>query len=337
MTINTVPVRFAQVEPTTVCNFSCGFCCGRRMDQAYLPLATFNTFLDTIPTLAYLELQGEGEPLMHPDFFEMLAIATARGIHTSVITNGSLFSASVVEQLLDSGLTSLRISTETHDAERFKRIRGGSLERVRTGLTRLMARRAERGLSRPSVGLSVTVLASTLDDLPGIFQMYTDLGLDGGIALQPLNRMPGYTEHYPEELAHEFLQQPLHEARYLHHIASEAHQRIQSQPASPYRHFYDLLFEPSHKERAQGHLDACPWLTQGLYMDRHGHFAPCCMVKNATATLGTLGQTAISKVLELRTTIAQTLAQGRVPRPCQGCNVAQSIVQRGRANAGQYV
>jgi hypothetical protein len=31
-------VRFMQIEPTTRCNFTCKFCCGRQMDQSNLDI-----------------------------------------------------------------------------------------------------------------------------------------------------------------------------------------------------------------------------------------------------------------------------------------------------------
>ena len=319
-------VQLAQVEPTTLCNFRCGFCVGRQMDQTHLALDKFHAFLDAFPELQHLELQGEGEPLIHPDFFEMLALAQARGIQTSVITNGSLFSASVIERILDSGLQSLRVSTETHDATRFAQIRGGVFDRVHAGIQRLMAQRRARGQTWPSVGLSVTVLASTLDDLPGVFGWYEALGLDGGIAVQLLNRMPGYANTYPAEIAAELVDRARHESRYLAHMAHETVQRVQSQAPSPHRHFYDLLFEPSASERANGRLAQCPWLARGLYMDRHGNLAPCCMVKDEAGSFGKLGQTPVDEVLRLREAMAASLAQGQIPAPCQGCTVASTVV-----------
>ena len=84
-------VRLLQVEPTTRCNFTCGFCAGRHLDQSDLALATFDALLDQLPDVEHLELQGEGEPLMHTDFFAMAERARARGIEVSTITNGSFF------------------------------------------------------------------------------------------------------------------------------------------------------------------------------------------------------------------------------------------------------
>src|SRR5437868_464777 len=73
-------IRFAQIEPTTRCNFTCGFCAGRYMPQRDLTWDDFQTFLAAHPALRHVELQGEGEPLLHPLFFDMVAACRARGI-----------------------------------------------------------------------------------------------------------------------------------------------------------------------------------------------------------------------------------------------------------------
>src|SRR5262245_45883400 len=59
-------VRFLQIEPTTRCNFTCGFCAGRAMAQTDLPFERFAETLDSFPAVEHIELQGEGESLMHP-------------------------------------------------------------------------------------------------------------------------------------------------------------------------------------------------------------------------------------------------------------------------------
>lgn len=319
-------VLFAQVEPTTRCNFTCGFCCGRAMDQSDLSLEKFQQFLDQFPHINYLELQGEGEPLLHPRFFDMVALASARGIHVSFISNGSLLTAENVRRILEGKIDSVRISLETTHPARFKQIRGGSFEKVQRGIERLLAERSRSGLARPSVGIALTVLASTLQDLPDIFQFYTSLGMDGGIAIQGLNRMPQYDRFYGEDIQAEYLERERHGEEYQRHMSSELVQRIfQEKSAIP--HFYDELFKPTPQEQALGRLKNCPWLRSGINIDRHGRLTPCCMVKGETWSFGMFTELSTEDFLQQRAALAQELTQGRIPQPCQGCKIAQGIVQ----------
>ena len=119
-------VVFAQVEPTTRCNFICGFCSGRQMDQSDFAAEDFTRLLDSFPDLEHIELQGEGEPLLHKGFFEMARQARERGIRLSMITNGSLLSEERVAAILEVGIEALYVSIESPDEAKFQDIRGGS-------------------------------------------------------------------------------------------------------------------------------------------------------------------------------------------------------------------
>lgn len=319
-------VIFAQVEPTTKCNFTCGFCCGRSMDQSDLYLEQFQKFLDLFPEIQYMELQGEGEPLINPQFFEMADLASQRDIHISFITNGSLLTIQNVQKILNSNIASIRISLETTNPVKFQQIRGGSLENVQRGITRLLTERSRLGLTRPSVGIALTVLASTLQDLPNIFQFYTDLGMDGGIAIQSLNRMPQYSQFYSQQFQGEYLERKQHEAEYQRYMSSKVVQKIW-QEKSTIAHFYDQLFKPTPEEQTQGKLTNCPWLRSGINFDRHGRLTPCCMVKGESWSFGKLTELSKEELLQQRAALAQELIQGQIPEPCQGCKIAQGIIQ----------
>ena len=89
-------VPFLQIEPTTRCNFTCGFCAGRQMTQSDMNIETFEAIISTMTGVRHIELQGEGEPLLVHDFFEMVqcAYALQPGVDISFITNGSFFTRS---------------------------------------------------------------------------------------------------------------------------------------------------------------------------------------------------------------------------------------------------
>ncbi len=193
-------IRFAQIEPTTRCDFSCVYCAGRRFPPGDMSLELYETIINSLPGLRYLELQGEGEPLLHPSFFDKVKTARDRKIIVSTITNGNSLNADRSRKMLESGLNTLFISIDTPHPEKFKRIRGGDLHRILTNCRDLIDNKIKLRRKDPSVGFAVTVSTDTAEDIGEIILLYSELGLDGGFIFQPLQKMESYYKFYPENL-----------------------------------------------------------------------------------------------------------------------------------------
>jgi len=314
-------IHFLQIEPTTRCNYTCGFCAGRHLPQGDLATHHLAALLDDIEGLEHVELQGEGEPLLHKDFFEHICLLRQHFPHVGVstITNGSLFTDENIEQLLDCGLTRINVSMESADAERFRAIRGGKFERVERGIETFMQRRKQRGLHLPAVGLAVTVLRDTVTDIiDTVLPFYRKLGLDGGMAIQPLQRMPQYVRFYSREML-EQIPGP-EQARHLDHrlaTSPDLARAMRERDVQP--GFYELLYG-----RIRGRA-VCPWLENGLFLGHDGTVTACCFIKDsAHFALGKAG-VPIEGIARQRRAMTDELAQGRIPQACQGCSTAWAV------------
>lgn len=310
-------IHFAQIEPTTRCNYSCGFCAGRHMAQRDLAWDDFVAFLAAYPDLTHVELQGEGEPLLHPRFFDMVTACRARNIMVGLITNGSLLNDEAVERLLDAGVRSIHVSMESADAGRFQQIRGGRFGKVEAGLRRLMRRRAERGFAIPTVGLAVTVLRDTIDDIQGIWRLYRDIGLDGGIVAQALQAMPVYRRNYAEAIERQQLGRddlPRFQA------LRQAMNRVAPVPEAD-GFFYFALFADFDPARS-----SCPWLERAAYLASDGTVAGCCFMKDEGDRFGGIMDAKPGEIAEQRRKLIEQLDGGSIPRGCDGCSTARAIV-----------
>jgi MoaA/NifB/PqqE/SkfB family radical SAM enzyme len=313
-------VTHLQLEPTTRCNFTCGFCCGRKMPQTDMAAETFASVLADFPSLTQLELQGEGESLIHPRFFEMVRAARARGIRVSLISNGSFFSAAHVEQILETGIEKISVSIESADAETFRQIRGGKFDKVVRGIQLLLTRRRALGVARPVVGLAVTVLRRTRGELGGILALYQELGLDGGITMQPLQGMSAYADCYDAEMQAQALTRDEVDRMWVDFRSSPVIRRIQKQRRS-HDGFHDDLMKDWRPARRR-----CPWLDRGLYVNRDGMATACCMIKDERFALGRIGVDGADTIIAARDQLRAELAAGRIPEPCSGCELARFSV-----------
>ena len=79
------------IEPTNFCNYDCVMCVHKTAiaKPAHLPLELFEKIIDEAQPW-YVSLNGYGEPLMCPHFFDMVRALTRRGIRCNTTTNGSL-------------------------------------------------------------------------------------------------------------------------------------------------------------------------------------------------------------------------------------------------------
>jgi MoaA/NifB/PqqE/SkfB family radical SAM enzyme len=323
-------VRLLQVEPTTRCNFICGFCCGRAMDQSDLSFEAFEQMLARFPDLERLELHGEGEPFLHPRLFDMARLARARGIKVTGITNGSHFTPRRIESVLDSGIEHLYISIESAIDAEFRDIRGGKLGKVCEGIRAMLAARNARGSKLPALGLTVTVLKRTIGALPRIVELYKSLGMDGGVSLHMLNTMPSYTSSYTRGMDTQLLgklEQALVWARYARIVEREA-------VAGSGMHFSDQIFGqmtdggPTRRSGAREYR-SCSWLDHGLFVNRHGHSSGCARIKDTEKFgFGSVLHAGVDEILARRDQMAEQIRAGEVPAACKGCFIADSIAVR---------
>lgn len=79
------------LEITNICNLHCAFCPGTTRTPGWLSPAQFRILAAKLrPVTDYLHLHVMGEPLMHPQLPEILAISRELGFLINLTTNGTL-------------------------------------------------------------------------------------------------------------------------------------------------------------------------------------------------------------------------------------------------------
>src|SRR3954471_22897359 len=94
-----------QIEVTGSCNLRCRMCLVRYrapIDRVSgsMDISRFIDLLDELPSIRRLTLQGLGEPLLAPDFLEMIEAARSRGIQVGFNSNGTLLTREKCERLV---------------------------------------------------------------------------------------------------------------------------------------------------------------------------------------------------------------------------------------------
>ena len=105
------------LEITNICNLSCSFCRGTVREGRFLAPETFRRYADEARGFTdYLYLHVMGEPLLHPDFEEILDIAAELGFRICLTTNGTLLPRRL-SALVDRAESIYKISISLHAFE----------------------------------------------------------------------------------------------------------------------------------------------------------------------------------------------------------------------------
>lgn len=190
------------IEPTNRCNLDCRTCMRNNWDTppGRMNEATFKRILDSITAfspLPTLFFGGLGEPFWHPQTIDWIAQASARGVYTEVITNGTLLDHQRARALIEAGLNVLWISIDGATPESYSDVRlGDELPKVIENISYLRKIRPGGHHPRPIIGVAFVAMHSNIDQLPEVIALGKRLGAK---RFMVSNVLP-YTEEMQDEM-----------------------------------------------------------------------------------------------------------------------------------------
>ncbi|MCC6476363.1 radical SAM protein, partial [bacterium] len=173
------------IEPISRCNLQCPLCpIGAReltRDLGTMNLENYRRILNNVGRyVKVIALWNQGEPTINDNLPEMIGMATARGIHTMVSTNGNLLHRrNLIPRLLDAGLSELIFSIDglTPDSYKIYRI-GGNLEVVVENLREIRRLRDERGQKYPRLIMQWLPMKHNQHEIPYLRAKAKEWGAD---------------------------------------------------------------------------------------------------------------------------------------------------------------
>jgi len=303
------------LEPTTRCNFSCWYCIGRHMRQADIRFEDFVRALDHFPGLEVLGLVGEGEPILHKQFFAMADLAAARGIKVMTVSNGSTFSTSVVRQLCESGIVYVGVSIDATDPQQFAASRlDGNLPKVWQGIERLRKFRDDNGYRYPKIGLKGTLFMNTENELLAIARAAKAHGVEIFESFQALNPKESYVAIYPQEHLAEL---PLVDRLRKRIAEDSAEAQRLLEPVERFCAEEGIkMAMPAHGNALRRNCDE-----QWIYALLSGDIAPCCQVKEPISPRWNLFHRPLAAIMSdpEYENVRFNLWNGLFPSYCAGC------------------
>lgn len=178
------------VEPSSLCNFHCIHCFQSLKQDNYftrnrknMPLERFQEIIAQLSAwgggkLKVLKLSMYGEPLLNPEFCDMLRLAQNAGLAERIetTTNASLLTPDVAQKMVKYQLDYLRVSIYSADPLRHKDITGVDIapEMIHENLRVLQEIKREAESDRPFVSPK---MLDTYDPVQNeaFFNMYRDV------------------------------------------------------------------------------------------------------------------------------------------------------------------
>lgn len=171
-------------EPTTSCNLRCPECpSGLRSFTRPTGMLEKGLFENTIEelhkTLIYLTLYFQGEPYLHPQFYDLIRYAADRKIYTATSTNAHFLDDENARKTIESGLDRLIISIDGVTQKSYSSYRvGGSLDKVIDGTKNIIAWKKKLKSKTPHLIFQFLVVKPNEHQIENLYSLAHDLGID---------------------------------------------------------------------------------------------------------------------------------------------------------------
>jgi radical SAM protein with 4Fe4S-binding SPASM domain len=326
---------YVQIEPVGQCNLRCQMCSiqFRKDGPPYGPLAfmeyeTYTSIIDQFTNLQELHLQGLGEPMMHPRFFDMVEYAAKKGIKVSTNSNLTLLNERRAERCVTSGLRHLHISIDGAHPETYEGIRvRAHFERVVANLERILAARVRLESPYPQLQLVMVIMRRNLHELPDLVRFahrwsmqkifVQHLCHDFGESSLPSQYLPMRTFIQEETLLEEGPQRIDHYFGEARRVAEELGIDLRL-PGARMR---------QHPPGTPG-PERCNWPWRGAYFSYQGFVMPCCMVSTPDRiNFGSINERPAEELwngADYQEFRAQ-LSSEQPPEVCRSCSVYKGV------------
>jgi len=172
------------IEPINLCNLHCPECPTGNgsliRTNTLIKWDLYQKIIDELaPTLINLILYFQGEPLLHPQFPEMVRFAHLKKIHTMTSTNGQLITDDMARDLVSSGLDHIVVSMDGVTQEVYEQYRrGGSLQKVIKTIVALATAKKELKSNTPQIEAQFIVMQHNEEQITAFLKMAKEIGAD---------------------------------------------------------------------------------------------------------------------------------------------------------------
>jgi MoaA/NifB/PqqE/SkfB family radical SAM enzyme len=188
------PPLYVNIDATHRCNLKCAYC---RWHSPLVtkPMLDRNAPRDLDPEIfdrlcaclemmggARMQFVGAGEPMLHPQFMQMMQSIHQHRLQSIVYTNGTLLTEKSCQALMDFAPDILRISmgafSEASYSAMHPYLKPGMFQKILTGITRLAALKAGRAARHPILELCIPIDRENMKQFAEMAKMAHGIGIN---------------------------------------------------------------------------------------------------------------------------------------------------------------
>ncbi len=258
------PFQVVQIEITSRCSTGCVFCPHDALSDKWIdgdlsPIMYEEHIVPHLDLFDLVYLQGWGEPMLHPNLWDMLGSAQEKGCRTGFTTNGAWLQSEQNQRLVEMGVDMISVSFAGTAAPVHESLRTNSQFSILCSNFESLANlKKQRGVTKPWLELHFLMTRANLKEFPGLVELAASLGADEVVATNLT-----YSPSLALDQKHVFGEQPLPEDLELIQRAQANAERLNV----PLR-VYPLQTEPNTLV-----CDADPLNT--VYVNHRGEVSPC--------------------------------------------------------------
>jgi MoaA/NifB/PqqE/SkfB family radical SAM enzyme len=284
------------IEPTNLCNLDCRTCIRNVWTEPMgrMSEATFSKIIEGLKTVSpppKIFFGGFGEPLFHPDILDMVRRAKALGGEVEMISNATLLTKEISQELVKLGLNMLWVSLDGATPESYTDIRlGAALPKVLENLDYFREARFNKGNYgghhyvpdfTTRLGIEFVAMKRNINDLPAVLELGERFGAEGFIVT---NVLP-----YTKDMVDEVL--------YYRAINNGSYRNLRLPGMDVNETTYTPIFKAIRKMygtfaaiNSENGRDTCPFIENGAgAISWDGNLSPCLpLMHSHTSYMGYL-------------------------------------------------
>jgi len=184
-----VKLSSINLELSSQCNLNCANCFRRTYSGAgkdeLIDIKILKTIVKDLNSLSSIDLTGWGEPLLHPDFSQILNLLRSNFSGTlSFTTNGVLLNPALIQAILKTKVDIICFSIDAGEELTYQKLRGGYWAQVKSAISLLVEEKKKQKSSSPRLYASFLLRKDNFFELLSFCEKIWGLGMQGVILQQ---------------------------------------------------------------------------------------------------------------------------------------------------------